>query len=171
MILWHLGVGAALVYVTLGRRRIDYRFVLLGAVLPDIVDGVLGLALFDGPSGRWAAHSLVAVLVVAVGVVVTVRGSARQAAFGIPVGWLTHLAADGMWEAPKTFLWPAFGSKFATTPAEPYSWALFTDPLAHWTTWAAEIAGAAVIAWFWIAFRLGREDRFRLFLRDGYLRP
>src|SRR5919106_6628992 len=50
MIFWHMGVAAAIVYSTLGRRRIDYRFVLLGAVLPDIVDGLLGLFLFNGPA-------------------------------------------------------------------------------------------------------------------------
>jgi inner membrane protein len=171
VILWHLGVAALLVYVTLGRRRIDYRYVLIGAVLPDVVDGVLGLVAFDGPAGRWVAHSLSAVIVVAVAVLVVLRGNSRRAAFGIPVGWLTHLVADGMWEAPKTFLWPAFGTEFSATPAEPYSWDLLAHPLQHWTTWAAEAAGAALLAWFWVAFRLGREGRFRLFLRDGYLRP
>jgi len=52
LILWHLGLAALIVYASLGRRRIDYRYVLLGAVLPDLVDGILGLFLFDGPSGR-----------------------------------------------------------------------------------------------------------------------
>ncbi|HEX2050225.1 MAG TPA: metal-dependent hydrolase [Actinomycetota bacterium] len=171
MILWHLGVGAALVYVTLGRRRVDYRFVLLGAVLPDVVDGLLGLVLFDGPAGRWAAHSLVAVLVVALAVILGTRGERRLAWFGIPVGWLTHLVADGMWSAPETFLWPAFGGSFSDAPREPYSWDLVTDPLAHLSTWGAEVAGALLLAWFWVAFRLGEDGRARLFLRDGYLRP
>src|ERR671919_2818132 len=105
MIFWHMGVAAGIVYVTLGRRRIDYRFVLLGAVLPDAVDGVLGLFLFEGPAaGRWIAHSILAVVAVAVAIVVSFPRERRLAVFGLAVGWLLHLVGDGMWAAPRTFL-------------------------------------------------------------------
>jgi inner membrane protein len=171
MLLWHMGVAAAIVYVTLGRRRIDYRFVLLGAVLPDIVDGALGLFFFEGRAGRWIAHSLLAVIVVTVAIIVGFSGERRQAVFGVGVGWLLHLVGDGMWAAPETFFWPAFGSQFAETPREPYSWDLFTDPLAHLGTWSGELVGLAILLWFVVAFRLREDDRLKQFLRDGYLRP
>jgi inner membrane protein len=172
MLLWHLGLTAALVYVTLGRRRIDYRFVLLGAILPDLVDGALHLVgVFDGPAGRWIAHSLLAVIAVTVAIVVILSGPRRQAVFGIGVGWLAHLVADGMWQAPQTFLWPAFGTGFASAPREPYSWDLLAHPLAHLTTWGGELVGLAVLVWFGVAFRLGDSARRGAFLRDGYLRP
>ena len=166
-----MGVAALITYVTLGRRRIDYRFILVGAVLPDIVDPVLGLFWFDGPAGRWVGHSLAAVLAVTLAVILLARGQRRLAWFGLGVGWLLHLVADGMWQAPFTFLWPAFGLRFSQAPAEPYSWDLLADPVAHWTTWAGEIVGLVLVAWFFVAFRLGEEDRLRLFLKDGYLRP
>ena len=171
MILWHLGVATAIVYVTLGRRRIDYRFILLGAIAPDIVDGILGLFLFEGDSGRWVAHSVLAVVVVSVAIIVGLKGETRLAWFGLGVGWLLHLVADGMWSAPETFFWPAFGNTFSEVPAEPYSWELLTDPLAHLSTWGAELAGLAILAWFWVAFELGKDDRLKLFMKDGYLRP
>ena len=171
MVLWHLGIATLIVYVTLGRRRIDYRMILIGAVLPDIVDGLLGLLFFDGPAGRWIAHSVAAAIVVTVVIVLAFKGDVRQSLFGLGVGWLLHLVADGMWQAPQTFLWPAFGSEFSTSPREPYTWDLVLDPIAHLTTWGAELVGLAILAWFWVAFRLGEDDRFRLFLADGYLRP
>lgn len=171
MILWHAGLAALIVYVTLGRRRIDYRYVLLGAVAPDVIDGILGLVAFDGPAGRWVAHSMLAVVVVGAAIVVIFRGETRLRVFGIAVGWLLHLVADGMWQAPRTFLWPAFGTRFAMDPAEPYSWNLFTDPLSHAGTWLGELTGVAILAWFWIAFGLGRDNRLKLFVKDGYLRP
>lgn len=171
MILWHLGTAALIVYVTLGRRRIDYRYVLVGAILPDVVDGVLGLFFFNGPAGRWVAHSIVSLIVVTVAILMAFTGDLRQSVFGIGVGWLLHLVADGMWQAPKTFLWPAFGTGFANSPREPYSWDLFVHPLAHLGTWAGELIGVAVLAWFWVAFRLGRGGRAKRFLADGYLRP
>lgn len=171
MILWHLGTAAGIVYVTLGRRRIDYRFVLLGAVLPDLTDGFLGLFFFDGQEGRWIAHSLVAMIAVTVVILLVFKGDRRQSLFGIGVGWLLHLVADGMWQAPLTFFWPAFGTAFASVPREPYSWDLVAHPLAHAFTWAGELCGLVLLGWFFVAFRLGRDGRMRLFLRDGYLRP
>lgn len=173
MILWHLGVATAIVYITLGRRRIDYRYILAGAVAPDLIDGALHLTgAAGGPSGRAVAHTLVAVIGVAVLVILGVRNKERRlAVFGVPVGWLLHLVGDGMWEIPRTFLWPAFGTRFASEPGEPYTWDLFTDPLAHLGTWGAELVGLGILVWFFIAFRLGEGNRLRLFLKDGYLRP
>ena len=171
MLLWHLGIAALIVYVSLGRRRIDYRMILVGAVLPDVVDGLLGLFFFDGPAGRWIAHSIFAAIAVTVLIILVFRGDRRQSLFGIGVGWLLHLVADGMWAAPETFLWPAFGTEFSKSPTEPYTWDLFLDPIAHLSTWGGELIGFAILAWFWVAFRLGEADRFRLFLSDGYLRP
>ena len=170
MILWHLGTAAALVYVTLGRSRIDYRYILLGSIAPDLVDGLLGLVVFEGPSGRWAAHSLLAPTAVAVVVLLGLRGDRRLSVFGLAVGWLVHLVADGMWQAPRTFLWPLFGPRFASEPAEPYSWSLLTEPLAHLSTWGAELVGLGLLAWFWVAFDLGDPVRRKAFLADGRLR-
>src|SRR5688572_4250843 len=149
-----MGLATLITYVSLGRRRIDYRFILLGAVLPDIVDAILGLFFFEGPSGRWIAHSLLAVIVVAVAIILGTRGERRLAWFGIAVGWLLHLVCDGMWQAPFTFFWPAFGNKFNASPAEPYSWDLFIHPWDHIWTWAGELVGLAILAWFWVAFRM-----------------
>ncbi|CAN5670559.1 metal-dependent hydrolase [soil metagenome] len=171
MLLWHLGIATLIVYVTLGRRRIDYRMILIGAVLPDIVDGVLGLFFFEGPAGRWIAHSVLAAIVVTIVIILGFKADRRQSLFGIGVGWLLHLVADGMWQAPQTFLWPAFGTEFSSSVREPYTWNLFLDPIAHLSTWGAELIGLGILAWFWVAFRLGERDRFRLFLSDGYLRP
>jgi LexA-binding, inner membrane-associated putative hydrolase len=170
MILWHAGVATFVVYATLGRRRIDYRFILLGAVLPDGVDAILNATWLHEPAGRSVAHALVAVIAVAVTIILVFRAERRLAVFGVAVGWLLHLVGDGMWQAPRTFYWPAFGTDFALRPAEPYTWELFTRPLDHALTWGGEIAGAGVLVWFWIAFRLGDAERRRLFLRDGLLR-
>ncbi|HWC14734.1 MAG TPA: metal-dependent hydrolase [Actinomycetota bacterium] len=165
-----MGVAAVLVYVTLGRARIDYRWILIGAVVPDLVDGVLSLTVYEGDSGRGVAHSITAVVVVAIVVLVTTRGPARLSLFGLPVGWLTHLVADGMWQAPKTFLWPAFGTGFSDAPTEPYSWDLLVDPLSHLSTWGGELLGLAALVYLGAAFEFHDGDRRRRFFRDGLLR-
>jgi membrane-bound metal-dependent hydrolase YbcI (DUF457 family) len=170
MILWHMGAAAVIVYVTLGRSRIDYRWILIGSVVPDLVDGLLDLTVYNNPSGRGIAHSIMAVVIVAVGVLLLTRGTARLSLFGLAVGWMLHLVADGMWQAPETFLWPAFGPGFSTTPAEPYSWDLLTHPFDHLGTWGGEVLGLAALLYLAAAFELGRADRRKRFLQDGLLR-
>lgn len=170
MIFWHMGVAAAIVYVTLGRARIDYRWILVGAVAPDIVDGALSLTVYEGGSGRGVAHSILAVVVVAVGVLLLARGTTRLSLFGLAVGWLLHLVGDGMWGSPETFLWPAFGTEFSSSPVEPYSWDLFTRPLSHLGTWGGEVLGLVVLVYLAAAFELGDKDRRARFLQDGRLR-
>jgi hypothetical protein len=170
MIFWHMGVAVAIVYVTLGRSRIDYRWILVGAVAPDVVDGALSLAVYDDGSGRGVAHSILAVVVVAVGVLLVARGTTRLSLFGLAVGWLLHLVGDGMWGSPETFLWPAFGSAFSTAPVEPYSWDLLTRPLDHLTTWGGEVLGLFALIYLGAAFELGDKTRRTRFLQDGRLR-
>lgn len=169
MILWHAGLAAAITYFTLGRRRIDYRFILLGAIAPDLLDGLLSVLRFPAWEGRGVSHSILAVVVVAVLILVTTHGTRRLSLFGLAVGWLLHLVGDAMWDLPRTFLWPAFGFAFANAP-EPYSWDLFTRPQDHALPWIGEFVGVVLLSWFWVAFELGRGGRFRRFLRDGQLR-
>lgn len=164
-----MGIATAIVYVTIGRRRVDYRFILLGAVLPDLIDGV-SCSFYTCGGGRGVAHSLIANVAVTVLIILLLRGETRLSVFGIGVGWLLHLVADGMWDAPRTFFWPVAGTDFAMTPSEPYSWELFTDPLAHAWTWAGEFVGILILAWFCIAFGLGDPQRRARFIRDGHLR-
>jgi len=170
VLLWHAGIAAAIVYVTLGRARIDYRFILLGAIVPDLLDGALSLLWFPEWEGRGISHSVVAVVLVAVVVIVGLRGTIRLALFGLPVGWLLHLVGDGLWGDPEILLWPLFGTELDPTVGEPYSWVLFTDPIAHLGTWAGELVGLAILAWFVVAFRLRESERRARFLRDGLLR-
>lgn len=165
-----MGVAAVIVYVTLGRARIDYRWILVGAVAPDVADGILSATAYEGASGRGVAHSILAVVVVAVGVLIFTRGALRLSLFSLAVGWLLHLVADGMWQAPETFLWPAFGTSFSATPAEPYSWDLLFHPFDHLAVWGGEVAGLAALVYLGAAFELGDPDRRKRFLEDGRLR-
>ncbi len=162
MILWHLGIAALIVYVTLGRARVDYRFVLLGAIAPDVLDAVIGLVSGESPSHRSFGHTLLAAVTVCVIVLLATKGETRLSWFGLGVGWMLHLVVDGMWSVPRTFFWPAFGSRFGQSSSR-YAF----DDL--WL-WLAEIAGALILAWFWVAFGLGQEGRAARWLKDGKLR-
>ena len=76
--------------------------------------------------------------------------------FGLAVGWLLHLVADGMWE--RTGDLPVAGVRFGVLGVprrSPIRGTLFTDPFEHWRTWGGELVGLAALAWFWVAFELG----------------
>ncbi|MGH2690823.1 MAG: metal-dependent hydrolase, partial [Actinomycetota bacterium] len=118
MLFWHLGVTAAVVYATLGRRRIDYRVVLLGALLPDLVDIPIGRFLFADRFGaqQLYGHTLLLLVVTALVVMLFMRGETARRWFVLPMAALIHLGLDAMWNQPVTFYWPLFGTEFPRMP-------------------------------------------------------
>ncbi len=89
---------------------IDYRFVILGSMLPDLIDKPLGVFIFrkELSNGRIFAHGLLpntAVLLAAL----TWRRRADRHLVSLALGTAAHLALDRMWMDPKTLLWPLGG--------------------------------------------------------------
>ena len=164
-LLAHLAFGA--VTADAARRlrrgvRVDFRWILLGTILPDLVDKPLGFAL--GLSGRiWTHTALASVALTLLGLAWMRRGS--SAATWLAVGSWTHLVLDRMWDLPVTLLYPLFG--FAFPPADrsllSYLLVLVTDPV----VWGGEIVGGVVL--FAMAWRYGVHDwpSVRSFLAGG----
>ena len=130
MLFWHVG-GAILLFRWIFRDpKVDIRLLVLGAVLPDVIDALLGLVI-GGPTTQRVGHSLVLPSLAAVGVLVaTRRGRKRRMLMTIVVAWLFHLVLDGVWLREDVFLWPVFGWELASPPAgtiweraaEPWRW-------------------------------------------------
>ncbi|RNI15777.1 hypothetical protein EFE42_00600 [Methanohalophilus sp. RSK] len=61
----HIGITLALFYIVTRGRNINYWYVIIGSMLPDIIDKVIGRVLFADTfaSGRIFAHSLLFVVV------------------------------------------------------------------------------------------------------------
>ena len=93
---------------------IDYRFLLVGSLLPDIIDKPIGGILFFSvfQNSRIFAHTLLfSVLLIALGVFVQSR-LRRPWLLALGFGSLGHLVLDEMWRYPETLLWPAYGWVF-----------------------------------------------------------
>lgn len=173
MIFWHLGVTAALIFVTLGVRRIDYRVVLLGAILPDLIDKPIGRIWFEEEfqTGRLFGHTLLFVTLLLLGIQLVLRGETARRWFILPIAALIHLALDGMWSDPINLFWPLFSTSFPPDPSAGY-WmdALLrtvTDPRVA----AMELVGLALLAFMGKAFGLQDRELRREFLRRGILSP
>ncbi len=156
MLLWFAGLSAVAVWQVFRDTAIDYRLVMAGAVLPDVVDAPFG--------GARALHSVTASAALLALVMVATRGrrAARRRLLAVPVGTFLHLLLDGMWTRSAVFWWPLQG------------WALAGDGVPSLSRppallVAQEVAGAAALVWWWRRFRLGEPERRRTFARTGRL--
>lgn len=171
MLFWHLGATLWLFRWIFRDPKVDVRFLLLGAILPDLVDlpvGTLILADRYSTGELWFHSLLVPTLYMSVVLVATRRGRRRRAWMALGIGWLLHLLVDGMWTSQEVFLWPFFG--FGIPSGEAPFWALaweraWSDP---WR-WATEAVGFGYLMWLWIALGMSSRDRRQTTLETGRL--
>lgn len=156
MLLWFLGGALVIAWAVFRDPAVDYRLVMLGAVLPDLVDLPFG--------GARAAHSVtfsVALLVVVMLATIG-RRTLRRHLLALPIGTFVHLALDGAFTDTKVFWWP-FSGGFDDAQLPSVARGAWDIPL--------EIAGALALAWGWRRFGLADPTRRRTFLTTGRLRP
>jgi hypothetical protein len=110
VLIWYLATAVAGVWAVFDSPALDYRFVMLGSVLP-VGEVVLGR---PGP-----LHSLVTAVAV-LGIVMlatTGRRVLRRQLLGIPIGLFAHLVFSGIWADTEAFWWPLTG--FTLSEAQP----------------------------------------------------
>lgn len=132
----HLGLallGARLLAPLLRRDGgFPVAVLLVGALLPDLIDKPLGHFVLPWDNGRLWAHTLVFALTLAA--LAWAAGSRRLQALSFGVGF--HQLLDQMpWADPAGWLWP-FGGAFArdVSPGMPDWWAALTSDPYIWTT-------------------------------------
>lgn len=94
--------------------NIDYRFILLGSLLPDIIDKPVGGFFFRYffSSGRIFSHTLLFLVILIIASAFLYRSRGKTWLAAISFGTLFHLILDSMWREPKTLFWPLFGFSF-----------------------------------------------------------
>jgi hypothetical protein len=159
----HLGLGLGLAWLVAWKLPItfDYRLVLFGTLLPDIIDKPLGYVL--GLEGRIWGHTLVFLFVVLALSFAPRLWSMRFVAFGVG----THYLVDRLWESPRILLYPAFGWSFNPVAFDTERWVytLLNDPLVQ----AGEIVGLTILIVFAWRKRLRSWRALREFARHGTL--
>lgn len=171
MLFWHLGASLWLFRWIFRDPKVDVRFLLLGAILPDLIDMPVGTFIFADrfSTGELWLHSLIVPSIYMIVVlIVTRRGRRRRAWMALGVGWLFHLVLDGMWVAEEVFLWPFFGLEIppGEAPYWPLAWErALSDP---WR-WVKEAIGIAYLVWLWVALGMSTSERRRNTLETGRL--
>jgi membrane-bound metal-dependent hydrolase YbcI (DUF457 family) len=152
MILWFAGTAFATVWAVFKDPAIDYRLIMAGALVPDLVDVWTG--------GRGVGHTVLFSIALLTIVMLTTRRHrlARRRLLAVPIGTFLHLVFDGMWADRATFWWPAFGTSFKG--------ALPSVARGGFDV-VLELIGLALLVWGWKRFRLGEPARRQQFLRSG----
>jgi membrane-bound metal-dependent hydrolase YbcI (DUF457 family) len=156
VLLWFAGLSFVLVWSVFRDPAIDYRLVMVGAMLPDVVD-----APFGGPR---IMHSVTAsaVLLGAVMLATRKRRAARRRLLAVPIGTFMHLVLDFMWTQSHVFWWPFLGRAFTG-----HRLPSLDRPVA--VVAVQELAGAAALVWCWRRFGLGEASRRAAFVHTGRL--
>lgn len=153
---------------SLERVGLDFRLVLIGSLLPDIIDKPLGFWLLPEVvnfNARSVGHSLsfnMGLLMAAL----LLLGAVRYRGFLIlALASMGHLLLDEMWRWPLKLLWPWYGWDFPKGSTKFDEWLSFQIS-GEWLG-PTELAGALFLAWF--AIHLYRRRAMWQFFKSGTL--
>lgn len=162
-LLGHLGIGLGLAWLLSwkSRGRIDYRLILFGAILPDLIDKPLAF-LLNLDTRLWAHTLLFLGAVLGLSAVPSWRGL-RLIGFGTA----THLLLDQIWIEPAVAWYPAHGWSFAATPFTVEGWleALLHDPFVQ----AGELLGTVLLIAFARSHGIRSRRALWAFIRHGMM--
>lgn len=171
MLFWHLGGTLLLFRYVFRDPKVDVRWLMLGAVLPNLVDKPLGTLLAPAFFGadRLVGHSLLfSTVIMTTALLVTRRGRRRRAWMAVAIGAMLHLVLDGMWTSAETFLWPFLGWGF--TPGVGGYWDGFVaNQLLVPSTIVQEILGLAYLLYMWRKAGLSEPALRQRLVRTGRL--
>ena len=131
-------------------KRLDIRILLVGSLLPDIIDKPTGLLLFKETisTGRIFSHTLIFLILITLWGLFFYRHYGKTWFLFLSFGTFMHLILDQMWRIPKTLFWPILGVKFERIDSTDYIeriWrGLFSDP----TTYIPDLIGLFILVWF-----------------------
>jgi hypothetical protein len=152
--LWFAGMSFVLVWFVFRSPAVDYRLVIVGALLP----------LVELPIGEpRLLHSLVgSVALLGLAMVLTPRRRLVQRRLvAVPIGVFLHLVLDGAWADTTAFWWPFSGLSWSESELPELG--------RGWFNLVLEAAGAAALWWCWRSFGLDDRTRRERFFRTGQL--
>ena len=156
MFLWFISLAVLGVHSVFRDTALDHRLIAVGALLPDVVDGIVRRGSGPLHSVAGAVTLLIATMIATIG-----RRQLRKRLLAIPIGVFAHLVLDGAWANTDAFWWPFTGTGFAgRLPVVQRG--LGVDAL-------LETVGLFALVYGYKRFGLARPARRRAFFRDGWL--
>ena len=152
--------------VSLG-NFIDIRLLLIGSLLPDIIDKPIGLLFFRNTirNGRTFSHTLLFLFLITLAAFYVYKRYRRTGLLALWFGTLTHLIFDQMWRTPQTLFWPFYGFTFAKADITDWIANMLHSLLTNPQVYIPELMGAAILIWFLLVLIQGHKTLY--FLRCG----
>ena len=146
---------------------LDIRILMVGSLLPDIIDKPVGQFFFRETfsNGRIFSHTLLFLIVLAAAGYGLYRYRRKVWLLTLAAGTFMHLVLDQMWQAPRTLFWPLLG--FGFEKGYLTDWllnvlrALFSDPAVY----IPEAVGLVILVWFGVVLIARRK--VGVFVRYG----
>ncbi|MFC1962385.1 metal-dependent hydrolase [Chloroflexota bacterium] len=134
----------------------DYRIVLFGSLLPDIIDKPIGHLLLREifSNGRILAHTLFfSLLLISVGLILRLRWGKTWLLL-LSFGTMIHIVLDQVWRHPKTFLWPLYGLTFDRIELTGWTRRILETSLIDPGVYIPEFVGLVILVWYFIVLVL-----------------
>jgi inner membrane protein len=130
-------------------KYLDIRLLLVGALLPDIIDKPVGQYLFKSTfnNGRIFSHTLLFMVVITTAGWIVYKKQKNTWMLALAAGTLMHLVLDSMWRIPKTLFWPSMGWSFPKVNLEGYVSGIVHAMYSLPADYIPEIIGAGILLW------------------------
>lgn len=147
---------------------IDLRILLIGSLLPDIIDKPIGLIIFREAIsyGRIYAHTLLFLSLIIIGGILLYRLKRQKWLLTLAFASAGHLVLDLMWKTPTVLFWPFLGTSFPREDSTDYLAQIVTDFLTQPSVFWGELVGFIVALVFGIML-FSRKNGVRDFFLHG----
>lgn len=148
-------------------RYADIRLLLVGSLLPDIIDKPVGHYFFRDTfnNGRIFSHTLLFLILISAVGFYLYRRHRQVWMFTLAAGTFMHLVLDEMWITPATLFWPVLGFTFEKAEINNWLSNIFRELFSSPVVYIPEAIGLAILLWFGLV--VVRRKKFRVFLRYG----
>jgi hypothetical protein len=148
-------------------RYVDIRLLMIGSMLPDIIDKPVGQYFFRETfyNGRIFAHTLLFLVLITETGYYLFKRRKQLWMLTMAAGAIMHVALDEMWQVPGTLFWPFLGFHFARYELSGWLANIFKALLSAPYIYTSEAIGLAILIWFgvWVISR----KKVGAFIRHG----
>lgn len=149
--------------------QIDIRLLLLGSLLPDIIDKPLGHIFLRNTidNGRIYCHTLLFTIIISLAAFYLWKYKHKTWLLPVAFGVLMHLVLDEMWLTHHTLLWPLYGWAFPEEQWDFYWGEIIHKFVFYPSIYVPEIIGGLIL--ICVAILMVHKKHVHTFLRNGRL--
>jgi inner membrane protein len=144
-------------------KWLDVRLLLLGSMLPDLIDKPLGYLYLN--SGRTISHTLLFGLLSLAPLIYFHKPGQRRWLVALSVGVFAHLFFDEMWSQPVVLFWPIYGTVFPLSVSSKWLYYWITTVFHVPSLFLPELLGMSIVLAFTVS--LVRRRTVKAFIRKG----